>query len=136
MLNQKSLKAFVSFLVFLATLLLTAPVAHGQGPGLLHEVVMKGSIIEASPETGIYLCIGTADGAEVGQELNVVRITRERAPNPKQGLRFRRESVGRVRIERIVDEHFAEASLVRGSAKQGDQVELEKPEEGVSDTGL
>ena len=39
-----------------------------------HSVFMKGSIIEIT-DTGVYLCIGSKDGASVGQELDVYKIT-------------------------------------------------------------
>ena len=90
---------------------------------------MAGSVIEASAE-GIYLCIGTAEGAKPGQVLNVVRVTRDRG-NPKQGVRFHREKVGKVKVDAIVDEHFAQATVVDGKVEKGDIVRLADPDESM-----
>jgi hypothetical protein len=85
---------------------------------------MKGSIIAVSEE-GVYLCIGTADGATPGQVLAVVHVTRQPGRSPKAPPRFAREYVGKVRIDEVVDEHFARATVVKGEAHEGDIVELE-----------
>lgn len=97
--------------------------ALGNDPGLRHRVFMAGSVIE-STATEIYLCIGTSEGAKVGQQLDVVRVTRDTSANPKQGLRFKHRKVGTVRIDAIVDEHFAQANIVAGEAEKGDIVRL------------
>lgn len=90
---------------------------------------MAGSVLE-STETEIYLCIGTSEGAEVGQELDVVRVTRDTSTNPKHGLRFKHRKVGTVRIDAIVDEHFAKATVVGGEGEKGDIVRLSDSRDG------
>ena len=87
-----------------------------------HGLVMKGSIIEAS-DSEVYLCIGSRDGASVGQELDVYEII-ETKPTPTL---FRRVLTGRVKITEIVDEHFAKATVISGKAEKNDIVELIRP---------
>jgi drug/metabolite transporter superfamily protein YnfA len=89
-----------------------------------HAYIMRGSVVEAAGG-GIYVCIGTHDGAKVGQELDVHRIDVIGSGNPKVPPKFKRRHVGRVRIAEIVDEHFANASIVSGEAMKNDIVELE-----------
>jgi hypothetical protein len=89
-----------------------------------HKYFMKGSIIEASEE-GIYLCIGTEDGAKAGQVLDVMRISRVPGGSPKAAPKFKRENVGKVEILEVVDEHFARAKKVSGEVRVSDMVELE-----------
>ncbi len=87
-----------------------------------HSFIMKGSIIEASGSE-VYLCIGSKDGASVGQELDVykiIRVTRARGT-------FRREYTGKVKITEIIDEHFARATVISGNAEKNDIVELVRP---------
>jgi len=84
-----------------------------------HSFIMKGSIIKASGSE-VYLCIGSKDGASVGQELDVYEII-ETKPTPTP---FRRVIVGRVKITEIVDEHFAKATVIAGKADKNDIVEL------------
>lgn len=103
--------------------------APADGPGLRHRAFMAGSVLE-STETEIYLCIGTSEGAEVGQELDVVRVTRDTSTNPKHGLRFKHRKVGTVRIDAIVDEHFAKATVVGGEGEKGDIVRLSDSRDG------
>ena len=121
---------FAAFLIA-PSVLAVAPAARAENPGIRHTVFMAGSVIEASAE-GIYLCIGTAEGAKPGQVLNVVRVTRDRG-NPKQGVRFHREKVGKVRVDAIVDEHFAQATVVDGKVEKGDIVRLADPDESMKD---
>lgn len=80
---------------------------------------MKGSIIEAS-NSNVYLCIGSEDGAVVGQELNVYKVIEGTRARPT----FRREYTGKVKITEIMDEHFAKATVISGKAEKNDIVEL------------
>ncbi len=84
-----------------------------------HGYLMKGSIIEAS-DSHVYLCIGSKDGASVGQELDVYKIIRVTAARPT----FKREHAGKVKITEIMDEHFAKAAVISGKAEKDDIVEL------------
>ena len=121
--------AFAAALLAVSTLLAVSS-ARAESPGIRHTVFMAGSVIEASDE-GIYLCIGTAEGAAPGQVLDVVRVTRVRSGNPKQGIRFHREKVGKVKVEAIVDEHFAQATVLDGKVEKGDIVRLVDPEDSM-----
>lgn len=114
--------------VWMAVLLAVAIAAIGAAPSqagsAYHKYFMKGSIIESSEE-GIYLCIGTEDGAKPGQVLEVMRVSRISGGSSKEETKFKREKVGQVEILKVVDEHFARAKKVSGEANVGDMVELE-----------
>ena len=84
-----------------------------------HSFTMKGSIIEAS-DSEVYLCIGSKDGASVGQGLDVYKIIRITRARPT----FRREYTGKVKITEIIDEHFAKATVISGKVEKDDIVEL------------
>jgi hypothetical protein len=99
----------VTFVIFL--MLSCATVYHG--------FLMKGSIIEAS-DSDVYLCIGSKDGASVGQELDVFKITQRQS----KATRFRRVQTGKVKITEIIDEHFARATVISGKAEMNNIVEL------------
>ena len=122
---------FAAFLITLSAFAV-GPAAGAENPGIRHKVFMAGSILEASAE-GIYLCIGTADGATPGQVLDVVRVTRDRGSNPKQGIRFHREKVGEIKVDAIVDEHFAQATVLDGKVEKGDIVRLANPDKLMKD---
>jgi hypothetical protein len=89
------------------------------GQKVYHGFWMKGSIIETS-DSEVYLCIGSKDGASVGQELDVYQIIKTKS----KATPFRRAHTGRVKINEIVDEHFAKATVISGKAEKNDIVEL------------
>ncbi len=100
------LATFVIFLMFSC-----ATVYHG--------FLMKGSIVEAS-NSDVYLCIGSKDGASVGQELDVYKVLQRQS----KATPFRRVQTGKVKITEIIDEHFARATAISGKAEMNDIVEL------------
>lgn len=116
--------------VLAASTLLVVPAAPAGEPGIRHTVFMAGRVIEASADA-IYLCIGTADGARPGQVLDVVRVTRDSRANARQGVRIHREKVGTVKVDAVVDEHFAQAMVLDGEVAAGDIVGLGDPDESV-----
>jgi hypothetical protein len=84
-----------------------------------HGLLMKGSIIHTTDD-GVYLCVGSRDGAQVGQELDVYKMN---FSTPKKTAT--RKKTGKVKITEIVDEHFATATIISGKAEKNDIVELE-----------
>lgn len=110
--------------ILLAAAVTVIGAAPSQAGSAYHKYFMKGSIIESSEE-GIYLCIGTEDGAKPGQVLDVMRVSRVSGGSSKEGAKFKREKVGTVEILQVVDEHFARAKKVSGEANVADMVELE-----------
>ena len=108
-----SVMAAVSLIVLTACATMDKEVRHG--------FFMKGSVLETY-DSEVYLCIGKKDGARVGQELDVIKITS--SGHPKAGLVFKREKTGKVRISEIIDEHFAKAVVISGKAEKNSIVEL------------
>ncbi len=89
-----------------------------------HGYVMKGQILDVT-EGQAYLCIGSADGAKAGQEFPVYRY--ERLPyggSKGQYPSFKREEVGKVKINQVVDVHYANATVLSGDVKVHDVAEL------------
>ena len=101
-------------------------VASASEGGFRHNVLMRGQVLEKGDET-LVVCVGQADGAQVGQVLDVIRhkrrIRHSRAGDP----RYRRENIGQVRIAELFDSHYAEAEVISGSPKVNDTVELIRP---------
>jgi hypothetical protein len=91
-----------------------------------HEVLMKGQILEVT-DNSAYLCIGSKDGAEVGDQFVVYKFTRVANPDSKYAAHphYEREQVGKIKITEIVDEHMAKANIVAGEVKPNYFVELE-----------
>ncbi len=115
--RKTRLKSAVSLILATFVIFLVVSCATGY-----HRFVMKGSIIETS-DSDVYLCIGSRDGAAVGQELDVYKIIQTKP----EALHFRRVHTGKVRITEIIDEHFAKANVISGRAEKNDIVELVRP---------
>ncbi|MCW3837315.1 hypothetical protein ACFQ1E_13940 [Sphingomonas canadensis] len=114
-----------------AALLATVPAAtfaqetpRPHSPGIGHTFFMRGSVVHADG-TQVIVCIGRADGAQPGQELVVLRVT-EHPHGPKGPPTFQRNRVGSVRIDAIIDDHFARATIVSGAIRKNDLVELQR----------
>jgi methionine-rich copper-binding protein CopC len=87
-----------------------------------HKYVMRGSVLDVSDGTA-YVCLGTEQGAKVGQEFMVFRYVKT-AANPKtQQPQYRVETVGRVKIT-ATESHMAHAKILNGDVKENDVVEL------------
>jgi hypothetical protein len=111
-------KSVLAALAGIALLSTTPALAQGIG----HTFFMRGSIVDAD-STGTVICIGKADGAEVGQSLEVYRV--KAAPGPGKGApSYRRDLVGHVKIDHIFDDHFAHVRVTDGKPAKNDIVEL------------
>jgi hypothetical protein len=110
-------------LLFMAALMLSSCATIQKG---YHAYLMKGNIIEVS-DGEIYLCIGTEDGAAVGQELTVYKITGKSGNIKGAPAGFTRLNTGKVRITEVLDEHFAKAIVISGKAEVTSIVELKRP---------
>lgn len=117
--NGNRRRMLLIFLSMAGLFLMTSCAAIQEKPAY-HRLVMKGSIIHTI-DGSVYLCIGTKDGAAVGQEFDVYKITFTGQPKHPE---FVRTKTGRVKITEIVDEHFAIASIISGTAEKNDIVEL------------
>ena len=111
---------------FAASVFLAAPVAlpaPADAQGIGHTYLMRGSVVDVSPGV-VTVCIGRADGAQAGQTLSVMRVTS--VGGPGKLLSFHRQAVGSLKISRIVDDHFAQATVVSGKIAKNDIVELRR----------
>jgi hypothetical protein len=109
--------------IAIGSAVLTAASASAADIG--HSFFMKGSIIAEQAE-GKVVCIGSKDGATVGQVLAVYRMVRHPGPSKGAVPTFHRKPAGHVRIDHVYDAHFAHVSVVDGSPAVHDIVELRR----------
>ena len=94
--------------------------------GIGHTFFMRGSIV-GKDTTGTIVCVGKADGATVGQVLDVYRMKTLPGSGFKgTGPAYRRDLIGHVRVDHIFDDHFAHVSVADGTPAVHDIVELRK----------
>lgn len=87
-----------------------------------HKYVMRGSVLDVSDGTA-YLCLGTEQGAKVGQEFTVNRYIRTFTSPKGQQPAYKIETVGRVKITNT-ESHMATAKILTGDVKENDVVDL------------
>jgi hypothetical protein len=85
-----------------------------------HQYTMRGQIIEIV-DKGIILCIGSKDGAQVGDEFIVYKIVKA---TPGFTRHYQKLQTGTVKITEIIDEHFAKAAIISGTVDMHSIVEL------------
>ncbi len=96
-------------------------------------IAIKGSVV-ALADKGVYLCIGRLDGASVGQELEVWRTNYgvgSKASTPiysgsVSSGEISENMVGKVRITKVLDDHYSIAEVISGDAKISDIVEAKQ----------
>jgi hypothetical protein len=105
---------FNAFLVFLAVALAGCSRMESER----HKLVMKGQILDVIGDSA-YLCIGSKDGAEVGDQFTVYKFMRTVNPYSDYAEQpyYKREVAGRIKIIEIFDEHMAKAIILVGEVK-------------------
>ena len=112
----------ISKLVLVAVL--TVIVSACSNTQFAHEYLMKGQVVSTKNDD-VIVCIGTADGATVGQELAAYRFT------VKQGAEegseyYNKVRIGHVKIKAIINKHFARVAVLDGEIQDNDMVELNR----------
>ena len=88
-----------------------------------HEYLMSGQVVSTGSD--VTVCVGEANGAEVGQVLTAYRIIKN-DNNDEGAASFKKLVIGEVKINKIVNEHFAKVTVLKGDIKEHDMVQLNK----------
>ena len=89
-----------------------------------HNYLMRGQVVSTSTDN-IVICLGLDDGAKVGQVLNTYRFFDSNKSGEGDEL-FYKKNEGKVKIEKIIDEHYAKVILIEGVVNKHDMVQLNK----------
>jgi ribosomal protein S6E (S10) len=114
-----------SVIAITAALLLAAPAIAHDADHADHMGAMVGTVV-GTDKTGPVVCIGSSDGAKVGQLLEVYHVSAHVGPNKSGIPMYHRQLVGHVRIDHVFDEHFAHVRVTDGRVLQNDIVELQQ----------
>jgi hypothetical protein len=87
-----------------------------------HKYMMKGQVVLAENDN-IVVCIGLDDGAKVGQILDVYKFVMN-DDNDEGADFFMQVKTGKVKISKIINEHFAKITVLEGTVKQNNMVQL------------
>lgn len=88
-----------------------------------HEYLMSGQVVSADNGSGLTVCVGEANGAEVGQVLTAYRIV-DTSNTGEGDSAFKKVNIGTVKISKLVGEHFAKVTVLNGDIKKHDTVQL------------
>jgi len=83
-----------------------------------HEYFMRGQVLEVE-DGRAYLCIGSEEGAKVGQEFTVHRYVKTGGARGS----YRVDLVGTLKITEV-ETHMAWAKIITGDVKANDVVDL------------
>jgi hypothetical protein len=89
-----------------------------------HNYLMRGQVVSSSPDN-IIVCVGLDDGAKVGQILETYRFEMNEDFDEGDDY-YKKVVIGQIKIEKIIDEHFAEVTVLKGEIKKFDMVQLNK----------
>lgn len=112
---------FLRNMVLVSAVLLAVGCANNP---FYHRYAMAGQVVQAS-EGRTVVCIGEPKGAEVGQVLDAHRVVFRTDVVEEGESDWAREWVGKVRINGIIDEHFATVDILEGGIQKNDIVALE-----------
>lgn len=111
---------FLRNMLLVTTVLLIAGCANSP---FYHRYVIAGQVVQASEGRRI-VCIGAPKGAEVGQILDAYRVVFRTDVVEEGESHWSRKWVGKVRIDGIIDEHFATVDVLEGGILKNDIVAL------------
>lgn len=106
-----------NLLIIIAFSIVLSACANSQ---FTHKYLMRGLVVKADPSE-LVVNVGTSDGAEVGQTLDVYRFGTD--VNFVEGDYFK-QAIGKVLIKEVINLHFARVELVEGEVKLSDMVQL------------
>lgn len=109
--------------VVASLLLSTSACSSLEGAG--HQYLMRGQVVEATGKE-VVLCVGSRDGAKVNQELTAYKMVSSNVGGPKNPTRWEKVQIGTVRINQVVDEHFARGEVTSGDVQVNTMVELKR----------
>jgi hypothetical protein len=93
-------------------------------------ISVKGSVVKVTGKN-VYLCIGSLDGAYVGQELEVWRTIYGQGTDASTTIsagsvdsgEISESMIGKIKITKVLDDHYSMAEVISGEAKLHDIVE-------------
>lgn len=110
---------------FLTSVLLALPACSSM-QSARHEYLMRGQVVDIAGNEAV-VCVGSQEGAKAGQELTVYKLVETNfGGSGKPPAHWEKVKVGTVRIEQVIDEHFAKAKVVSGSVAVNHMVELDR----------
>lgn len=112
---------FLRNMVLVSAVLLAAGCANNP---FYHRYVMTGQVVQAS-EGRTVVCFSEPKRAEVGQVLDAYRVVFRKDVVEDGESVWARERVGKIRIDQVIDEHFATVDVLEGGIQKNDIVALE-----------
>jgi hypothetical protein len=113
------------FIKLFSIVVLSVGLLGGCASQIYHDYIMSGQVVKVKDNQAV-VCLSDTDQLKEHQVFNVYRTVNVYDSNSiseGQGV-YSREFVGKVRLGKIKDQHFAEATVISGDITQYDMVEF------------
>ena len=90
-----------------------------------HDYIMSGQVVTVDDKQ-VVVCVSDTDGLKEHQVFNVYRTVFDATVISEGEDGYSREFVGKIRLGKTKDEHFAEATVLDGELARYDMVEFDR----------
>lgn len=109
----------------LSIAVLSAGLLGGCASQIYHDYIMSGQVVTVDDKQ-VVVCVSDTDGLKEHQVFNVYRTVYDPYVISEGDDGYSREFVGKIRLGKTKDEHFAEAIVLDGEITRYDMVEFDR----------
>jgi hypothetical protein len=113
------------FIKFFAIAVLAIGLGSGCTNQVYHDYVMSGQVVSVSDRQAV-ICMSDTDGLKEHQVFNVFRTVYDPAAIAEGESAYSREYIGKIRLGKSKNQHFAEATVLDGEIVRYDMVEFDR----------
>jgi hypothetical protein len=112
------------FIKHFSILVLSIGLLGGCASQFYHDYIMSGQVVTVDNEQ-VVVCVSDTDGLKEHQVFNVYRTVYDPYVISEGDDGYSREFVGKIRLGKTKDKHFAEAIVLDGKIARYDMVEFD-----------
>lgn len=109
----------------LSIAVLSVGLLGGCASQIYHDYIMSGQVVTVDDKQ-VVVCVSDTDGLKEHQVFNVYRTVFDATAISEGEDGYSREFVGKIRLGKAKDEHFAEATVLDGELARYDMVEFDR----------
>ena len=113
------------FFKLITVALLSVSFLGGCASQFYHDYIMSGQIVTVDDKQ-VVVCVSDTDSTKEHQVFNVYRTVFDPYATSEADDGYSRELVGKIRLGKTKDKHFAEATVLDGDLARYDMVEFDR----------
>ena len=110
---------------FVSIVVLSVGLLGGCASQVYHDYIMSGQVVTVDDKQAV-VCVSDTDGLKEHQVFNVYRTVYDPTAISEGENSYSREFVGKIRLGKTKDKHFAEAIVLDGEITRYDMVEFDR----------